>query len=170
MTAYKKQVLKEQDGKCALCGIDTWQGKPLTLELDHIDGNNQNNKRSNQRCLCPNCHSQTPNWRGRNSTGTHEKKISDEKLLKALKKTASIKAALRQVGYNSSAHNYARCRKLLGLPIETKPFSYNWEQIQEDHNNGMTWVELKLLHGVSFTTLNKATKSGKFISRTRAKS
>jgi hypothetical protein len=62
----RKRVLLEQDGKCNKCGIDSWQGKPISLELDHIDGNNKNNGRSNLECLCPNCHAQTPTWRGRN--------------------------------------------------------------------------------------------------------
>lgn len=61
----RKRVLLEQDGKCNKCGIDSWQGKPISLELDHIDGNNKNNDRSNLECLCPNCHAQTPTWRGR---------------------------------------------------------------------------------------------------------
>ena len=62
----RKRVLLEQDSKCNKCGIDRWQGIPISLELDHIDGNKQNNERSNLECLCPNCHAQTPTWRGRN--------------------------------------------------------------------------------------------------------
>lgn len=62
----RKRVLLEQDGKCNKCGIDNWQGKPISLELEHIDGNNKNNDRSNLECLCPNCHAQTSTWRGRN--------------------------------------------------------------------------------------------------------
>lgn len=44
---------------CEGCGIGPeWQGKSLTLEIDHIDGDNKNNNRENLRYLCPNCHSQ----------------------------------------------------------------------------------------------------------------
>ena len=53
---------------CAMCGNDgTWMGVPLTLEIDHIDGDLFNNSPSNLRFLCPNCHRQTPNFAGRSS-------------------------------------------------------------------------------------------------------
>lgn len=51
---------------CALCGILHWHGKKLCLDLDHIDGNPHHNVRNNLRLLCPNCHSTTDTWRGRN--------------------------------------------------------------------------------------------------------
>jgi hypothetical protein len=45
---------------CASCELGPeWNGKPLTLELDHIDGDRLNNELSNLRLLCPNCHAQT---------------------------------------------------------------------------------------------------------------
>src|SRR5574337_228364 len=52
--------------QCSKCGISTWQGEPLSLHLDHIDGDNNNNLIENLRLLCPNCHSQTPTYCGRN--------------------------------------------------------------------------------------------------------
>ncbi|WP_189966274.1 HNH endonuclease signature motif containing protein [Streptomyces violascens] len=52
--------------RCALCGNEaTWQGHPLPLEVDHIDGDWRNNRAENLRLLCPNCHSTTDTYRGR---------------------------------------------------------------------------------------------------------
>ncbi|MFD8430451.1 HNH endonuclease signature motif containing protein [Streptomyces coelicoflavus] len=51
---------------CALCGNDgIWQGRPIPLEVDHVDGDWRNNRVENLRLLCPNCHSITDTYRGR---------------------------------------------------------------------------------------------------------
>lgn len=55
-----------KEKKCEKCGITQWNGQEAPLELHHIDGNNKNNKLENLEILCPNCHYQTPNHRGRN--------------------------------------------------------------------------------------------------------
>ena len=56
-----------KEHKCEACGITEWLGNPAPLELDHIDGDRHNHKLDNLRLLCPNCHSQTDTYRGRNT-------------------------------------------------------------------------------------------------------
>ena len=62
----KRYVLEKQEDKCDECGLDKWLGSSITLELEHIDGNSENNIEKNLRCLCPNCHSQTPTYKAKN--------------------------------------------------------------------------------------------------------
>lgn len=69
-------VLKEQ---CSECGIlPTWNGKPLTLQLEHINGINSDNRVENLTLLCPNCHSQTSTYAGRNSKGASKRVVYPE--------------------------------------------------------------------------------------------
>jgi len=64
----KIRLLKEgyKENRCDECGIEDWNGKPLTMELDHIDGDRTNHKEKNLRMICPNCHAQTETYRAKN--------------------------------------------------------------------------------------------------------
>lgn len=65
--------------KCSICGITEWQGKTLSLELDHINGENNDNRIENLRFLCPNCHSQTDTYGSKNSKPAQSKyELSEE--------------------------------------------------------------------------------------------
>jgi hypothetical protein len=64
---FKKEFLKEQNGKCAICGGEPMHnGKPLVFVLDHIDGDASNNRRENLRMICPNCDSQLDTFKSKN--------------------------------------------------------------------------------------------------------
>jgi 5-methylcytosine-specific restriction endonuclease McrA len=51
---------------CENCGLSTWLGNPIPLELHHIDGDKTNNTLENFQLLCPNCHALTDSYRGKN--------------------------------------------------------------------------------------------------------
>jgi hypothetical protein len=99
--------------KCYECGLsDTWNGKPITLEIDHINGNSLDHRVENLRLLCPNCHSQTSYFRGRN-INTGSKKVSDSTLISSLKRNDNIRQALLEVGLAAKGGNYYRCKRLI---------------------------------------------------------
>jgi hypothetical protein len=52
--------------ECEVCRLDRWNGRPIPLELDHVNGKRDDNRLSNLRIVCPNCHAQTETYRGRN--------------------------------------------------------------------------------------------------------
>jgi len=57
------RLLDKRGYTCEICKINNWLEKKITLEIHHIDGNNKNNNLDNLQILCPNCHSQTKNYR-----------------------------------------------------------------------------------------------------------
>ena len=68
ISRLKQRLVNEgkMEYKCQKCGISEWLGKPLTLQLDHINGINNDHRLTNLRFLCPNCHSQTDTYAGKN--------------------------------------------------------------------------------------------------------
>jgi 5-methylcytosine-specific restriction endonuclease McrA len=64
----KRRLLAEglKENRCEQCGISDWQGKPLNMQLHHLNGNGTDNRLENIVFLCGNCHSQTDTYGGRN--------------------------------------------------------------------------------------------------------
>ena len=65
----RKRLLKEglKEHKCECCGNSEWMGKPIALELHHVNGIKDDLRIENLQILCPNCHAFTDNYRGKNS-------------------------------------------------------------------------------------------------------
>jgi len=69
-TGCVKRILLSENiikNECEECGISDWQGKKLVCHLDHINGDCHDHRLDNLRMLCPNCHSQTETYAGKNS-------------------------------------------------------------------------------------------------------
>jgi 5-methylcytosine-specific restriction endonuclease McrA len=109
----KKEYLRfECNFTCQSCGNNEWLGNKIPLEVDHIDGDNSNNKKSNLKVLCPNCHALTSNWRGRNKTNKINR-ISNSKLLEVLINNQwNFRQSLLEVGLTAKGGNYKRCHQL----------------------------------------------------------
>lgn len=125
---------------CAICGqLPEWQNKPLTLILDHIDGNNRNGELTNLRWVCPNCNQQL------STTGFHGIKYRDpsdtvqlpksvtkkQSKIKVVKRpeyneliTNVFKYSLTQVGriYDVSPNSVQKWLKFYNVPHTRKDF------------------------------------------------
>ena len=72
MGTHLKKLRGEQ---CEQCGITEHNGKPITFQIDHINGNRSDNRHENLKIMCPNCHSQTPTFGVKNVKGESYKKM-----------------------------------------------------------------------------------------------
>lgn len=70
ITSYhlRERLLEEGifEYRCCCCGNEQWLGKPIPLELHHIDGNKNNNNLNNLELRCPNCHYFTDTYKSKN--------------------------------------------------------------------------------------------------------
>ena len=114
-STLRKRLIKEGylKNKCSGCGIDSWLGEHLTLQLDHINGTNNDNRIENLRILCPNCHAQTPTYCGKNKIRKRKKPDTEkEKYARRLElskkdncpicdkeKSSTLKTCSKECGY-----------------------------------------------------------------------
>lgn len=67
-TKLKKRLFKKgiKNKICEKCFLKVWSKKPIPLEIHHINGINTDHRLENLQVICPNCHAQTDNYRGKN--------------------------------------------------------------------------------------------------------
>jgi Zn finger protein HypA/HybF involved in hydrogenase expression len=67
----RDRLIKEgvKEYRCESCGLTEWLDEPIPLELEHKDGDHDNNRIENLSVLCPNCHAKTPTYRRRKTKG-----------------------------------------------------------------------------------------------------
>lgn len=64
--SLKKHLIRMRGHRCEKCFSEKWFDARITLEIHHVNGDRTNNAPENLQLLCPNCHSYTDTWRGRN--------------------------------------------------------------------------------------------------------
>ena len=117
---YKREPVEY---KCSICGqIPQWQSKPLTLILDHIDGNNRNNELSNLRWVCPNCNQQLE------TTGYKKMRVEQDPYKLARLKEKRIKMICPKCG-NPKSEKSSLCNSCAAkariVPFEEMPVTRN---------------------------------------------
>ncbi|MBT6052625.1 MAG: HNH endonuclease [Candidatus Scalindua sp.] len=111
----KKRVIAEGllKNKCMICGQPPiWNNQKLVLELHHVDGDKLNNRLSNLKIICPHCHSQTPNFRGKN------KRI---KKLKRYCKLCNVEVTKSKTGLCRSCNNKTRDYSNAKRKVKNRP-------------------------------------------------
>lgn len=85
-TTLKNRLIDEglKEWKCEECKRTEWNGKPIALELHHINGDRNDNRIENIQLLCPNCHAQTDAYRGKNTKRYEKKEYKSDVELKAI--------------------------------------------------------------------------------------
>lgn len=63
VSSMKKHLVSERGLQCECCKLTEWMGKPIKVEVHHIDSDRTNNIKSNLTLICPNCHSYTESYR-----------------------------------------------------------------------------------------------------------
>ena len=147
----KKRIIKEKviPYRCS-CGLEgLWQNKPITLQLEHKNGNNFDNRVENLEFLCPNCHSQTSTYGSRNR---HLKFFNKRlKILKGYKEINSenldeiaTKIKINSIGVHFWVLQYKDKIEQAGITVKlskcTKPRKVNIvkDVIEEVRTNGFT--------------------------------
>lgn len=98
--------------RCECCGLTEWLDNPISLEVHHEDGDSLNNTLENLKLLCPNCHSLTNNYKGKNiNKGIMT--VTDDELANALKNSKNIRQALISLGLTAKGGNYTRANEII---------------------------------------------------------
>ena len=122
--------------RCEKCGNTEWFGKPIPLELHHINGDNNDNSLENLQMLCPNCHAFTYNYGGKNQ------------------KTNKIKRFCKRCGKELLPNQKIYCSKECRYPEKTKnikEIKNKNKQINEENNKKIPLILESLKRTKSFS-------------------
>ena len=155
--ALKNRLLKEglKEHKCENCKLSTWLENPIPLELHHVDGNKYNNLLINIQLLCPNCHAQTDNYRGK---AKQRRKVCKNKESATTK--VSIKPEPTGVCLRCNSPTYRKlkycshvCCTTASRKVE-RPSKEELQALIDKHN----WLQLSRMFGVSDNAIRKWAK------------
>lgn len=125
----KKHLIKDRGRICESCSNTEWMKNPIPLEIHHIDGDRTNNDYDNLQLVCPNCHSLTSNYRGRNvKKGTSDIEINN---LSSLSRTKTKCTLCDDSTHGSKSGLCVKCYKKSTRKRIRPPFLQLCEEIEE---------------------------------------
>lgn len=117
---HKGLLIRERGHVCESCKNTEWLDSPIPLELEHTDGDNNNNTKENLKLLCCNCHALTPTWRRRKSTVSNNCKHTDATMKDAILSSYNMYEALRLLELKWGSHSTLK-RVMKEYSISFKP-------------------------------------------------
>jgi hypothetical protein len=118
----KKELIAKRGHRCEKCKNEKWLEELISLEIHHI--NPPSEEEVDLQLLCPNCHSQTPNYRGRGIKKAQSRdvgEVSDDEIQEAVTKSKNIRQLLLKLKLVAKGGNYETIRrKLLALGLKKK--------------------------------------------------
>ncbi len=164
--ALKNKLLSNgiKEHKCECCGSTEWLGRPIPLELHHINGDNKDNRLENLQMLCPNCHTFTDNYGGKNQKLNITKQncsakdkvnifLTKDKLIESIEPNCTILGLARKL--NISKNTLKKYIKLydIELPKKEKTIDINlinklkekrsFSQLSREFNVSETAIRLR---------------------------
>lgn len=157
-TALKKRLYKMGfKEECSECGTgNEWNGKPITLQLDHINGVHNDNRLENLRIICPNCHSQTETFAGR-TKGSVKTKVEIKIVRKQKRRQKQIELGSFCIDCNEPVDRAAK-RCLICAPKVRYGTQYPEIETLVDELASKSFVQVAKEIGVSDNALRKHLK------------
>lgn len=149
-TRLRRMLIDDGHDSCALCGIQDWMDKTLTLHVDHIDGDNSNNSMDNLRFLCPSCHSQTETF---------------SKKKESLRESKSCRICGKNIHRKTKGDKCSHCKYMDNV---TEGYSPNWDKYPFDKDefielwncsNSVSDLKKKLVKKYNFSPREAIIKS-----------
>ena len=156
-----KRLIKNgyKEYKCECCGITEWNGKELSLQLHHINGNHYDNRMDNLQILCPNCHAQTEtysNKRSKRVNYVNEKEIIgndaiNERIIAIAQKTKKLcQLCGKEITTDGDKYCSPKCAQL-----GSRKFNVSSEQLINDFKELRTYRSVAKKYGVSDNAIKK---------------